>query len=101
MEFYTADTGVIDVMASAWPMLTVFVFFDCMQGVASGQISGLNMMGKVKWVTGFNYWVLGIPISCVLMFHYNLGIAGLWVGPTIACLMNYILYEYHILGTDW
>jgi Na+-driven multidrug efflux pump len=58
-------------------------------------------MNKVKWVTAFDYWVLGIPISLYMMFRANLHIEGLWYGPTVAVLMNYIWYTYVIHFTDW
>jgi len=85
----------------AWYMLVIFVFFDCMQGVAAGNISGLGLMPKAKYVTIFDYWVLGIPLSCYTMFKLNMGIEGLWYGPTVACLMNYVFYEYFIHSADW
>ena len=55
-------------MSKAWFVLTLFVFFDCMQGVSAGNISGLGLMDKVKYVTIINYWVLGIPLSYYAMF---------------------------------
>jgi len=36
MTFYTKDEAVLKVMKQAWYVLTIFVFFDCMQGVAAG-----------------------------------------------------------------
>jgi Na+-driven multidrug efflux pump len=72
-----------------------------MQGVSAGNISGLGLMEKVKYVTIFNYWVLGIPLSYYAMFKQNLALKGLWYGPTLACMMNYVLYEIKIRSSDW
>jgi Na+-driven multidrug efflux pump len=100
-DFYTKDQDVQTAMERAWYILTIFVFFDCMQGVAAGNISGLGLMRDVRFVTAFNYWVLGIPLSVYTMFKLDMGLEGLWYGPTIACLMNYIMYEYKIHSCDW
>ncbi len=88
-------------MIQAWWILCVFVLFDCTQGVAAGNISGLGIMQKVKWVTAFDYWVLGIPLSWYMMFKADLHIEGLWYGPTLAVFMNYLFYSYIINSVDW
>jgi multidrug resistance protein, MATE family len=36
MRFYTHDPDVTRVMNQAWYVLTIFCFFDCMQGVSAG-----------------------------------------------------------------
>lgn len=57
-----------------------------------GNISGLGIVSKIRWVTSLDYWVFGIPLSCYAMFKLNLGIEGLWFGPTLAVFLNYIVY---------
>ena len=101
IDFYTSDEEVQSAILPAWNILTIFVFFDCMQGVAAGNISGLGLMSKVKWVTTIDYWVVGIPLSCLLMFKYDMALTGLWYGPTAACALNYIFYELKIRNSDW
>jgi len=101
LNFYTNNEEVQAVNKKAWYVLVAFVFFDCMQGVSAGNIAGLGLMSKVKWVTVFDYWVLGIPLSYYLMMKKDMGIEGLWYGPTLACLMNYIFYEITIKSADW
>ena len=61
-------------MKDAWIVFTVFVFFDCMQSVVNGMISGLGIASDVKWITSIAYWVVGIPLSSVLVFHYKMSI---------------------------
>lgn len=101
MSLYTNEEEVKEVMRSAWFALSIFVFFDCMQGVINGIVTGLNIMSKVKFVTMFTYWGLGIPLSLYLMFKADLGIEGLWFGPALAVCLNYLFYEYNICIVDW
>ena len=82
-------------------MRFVFIYFDCMQAVANSNIQGLNLIHKVTWVTMFDYWAIGIPLSIVTMFHFGWGLGGLWMGPTVACLMNYIIYCFYVNRADW
>ena len=62
-DFYTERQDVKDEIYQAWPMLIVFVLTDTMQGVLNGVINGLGLVSKAKFVTLFDYWVVGIPIS--------------------------------------
>jgi len=58
-------------------------------------------MQKAKWITVFNYWVLGIPISLLMMFKLQMGIEGLWYGPTLAVLLNYVAYTWIVESANW
>ena len=98
---YTIHEKVQKEMSDAWGILIIFIFFDCMQGVSNGLVSGLRLISKVKYVSMCSYWIVGIPLSCVLMFYYDLRLAGLWWGPTAACILNYAAYTYYIQSADW
>ena len=88
-------------MEKAWPVLLVFVFVDCMQGVENSNIQGLGLVKKVRYVTMVDYWVVGIPVSLITMFKFDLGLAGLWLGPTIACALNWGIYYHYTSSVDW
>ena len=88
-------------MDSAWAVFVVFVFFDCMQAISNGCLSGLQLTPKVMWVTTISYWVLALPLSCALMFHSNMSVEGLWYGPTLAVALNFFAYEQTIKYANW
>ena len=35
------------------------------------------------------------------MFYYDLALAGLWLGPTLACALNWLMYNHYINSADW
>ena len=72
-----------------------------MQSVTNANIQGLQLVKKVTWVTMFDYWVFGIPISVIAMFSFGWGLGGLWMGPTVACALNYVIYLHYISQADW
>jgi len=45
--------------------------------------------------------VIGIPLAYVFCFKYNLGIKGIWVGPTVAVAMNTLAYILIFYCLDW
>eukprot|EP00356_Strombidium_inclinatum_P007903 CAMPEP_0170482006 /NCGR_PEP_ID=MMETSP0208-20121228/2219_1 /TAXON_ID=197538 /ORGANISM="Strombidium inclinatum, Strain S3" /LENGTH=508 /DNA_ID=CAMNT_0010754799 /DNA_START=8 /DNA_END=1534 /DNA_ORIENTATION=+ len=92
MSFYSDNETVHEELSNAWYIFTIFIFFDSMQTVASGIITGLGLMGKVKMVTMVTYLAIGVPISLYMMFKLDMGVEGLWYGPTISCIINYLIY---------
>lgn len=86
---------------SAWFIFYWFVIFDTTQGVAA---SAIRASGKQKWgaiLTGVSYWVFGIPITCLLVFTYDLGTFGIWVGPTFAVALNTVAYLVIFGRINW
>lgn len=43
-EIYTDNEDIKLIMSNAWAVISVFVFFDCMQGVTNGIVSGLGII---------------------------------------------------------
>lgn len=42
-----------------------------------------------------------MPISLYLVFYADGGIVGLWWGPNVAIIFNFIFYYVIILRQDW
>lgn len=45
--------------------------------------------------------MLGIPVTLILVFHYQLSNTGIWVGPTLACAFNTFAYLYLFKKENW
>ena len=98
---FTNDAEISQVIRQAWIIFNVFVVFDTTQGVAASAIraSGLQKLGAI--ITGLAYFAIGIPVTCLLVFKADLGIVGIWVGPTLACALNTLAYLILFAKMDW
>jgi MATE family multidrug resistance protein len=47
------------------------------------------------------YWVIGLPLSGVLAFSYQLGLLGVWIGMLCAVGFHAIAYVVILLRLDW
>lgn len=45
--------------------------------------------------------MLGIPLSWYLSLNQDMGIPGLWYGPTVACFYLTITYNIYIACINW
>ena len=98
---FSSSPVVNELIAKAYNVISIFVFFDCTQGVGQGIIRGLGKQGIASSVTIIGYWVIGIPMSLLAVFYYDAGIVGLWTGPTAAIVFNFIFYYVIIVRVNW
>jgi MATE family multidrug resistance protein len=83
-RIFTPDRGVI---AAAVPLLLVaagFQFFDGIQITVTGALRGAGNTTAPLYTHLICYWIVGMPLGCLLCFRAHLGAAGLWLGLLIA-----------------
>ena len=83
-RIFTPDRGVI---AAAVPLLLVaagFQFFDGIQITVTGALRGAGNTTAPLYTHLLCYWIVGMPLGCLLCFRFHLGAAGLWLGLLIA-----------------
>jgi multidrug resistance protein, MATE family len=101
ISIFTQDEEISETMSSAWIIFNCFVIFDTTQGIAGSAIraSGLQKFGAI--ITGIAYFALGIPATLLCVFKADLGIAGIWIGPTISTAFNTCAYLLLFRRIDW
>lgn len=82
-------------------VLLIYIWWDTIHGVQSGIIRGLGRQGLGSIYTLFCYYILGMPLALVLCFKAEMGIAGLWLGFSIACIILDIGFALIISCPDW
>lgn len=83
-----------------WTLL-IYIWFDTIHGVQSGIIRGLGLQAYGFLYTLFCYYIIGMPLALVLAFTAKMGIVGLWIGYSIACIILDIGFAFIIACPDW
>ncbi|CAK8535084.1 unnamed protein product [Lathyrus sativus] len=66
--------------ASITPLLAISILLDSVQGVLSGVARGCGWQHLAVYVNLATFYLIGLPISCLLGFKANLQYKGLWIG---------------------
>ncbi|HUI77535.1 MAG TPA: MATE family efflux transporter [Bryobacteraceae bacterium] len=87
VRVFSADPAVISSGAVLLQIAALFQLFDGFQVVSTGALRGLGDTRTPMLAHLAGYWVVGLPISYVLCFHFGWGARGIWTGLSIALIL--------------
>jgi MATE family multidrug resistance protein len=58
----------------------VFQISDATQAIGAGLLRGIKDVKIPTVYIGIAYWVVGIPLGCLMAFTFRMGAAGMWIG---------------------
>ncbi|CAI0461239.1 unnamed protein product [Linum tenue] len=100
-KLFTTDSQVIDAVSNLTPLLAISVFLNGIQPILSGVAIGSGWQGVVAYVNLATYYIIGLPIGCVLGFKTSLGVAGIWWGMIIGVVLQTITLIIITARTNW
>ncbi|XP_020224276.1 protein DETOXIFICATION 41 [Cajanus cajan] len=100
-ELFTSDTSVIEAVSDLTPLLTISVFLNGIQPILSGVAIGSGWQAIVAYVNLASYYIIGLPIGCVLGFKTSLGVAGIWWGMVLGVLIQTVTLIVLTARTNW
>lgn len=86
VALYTSEADVAEVASTLLLFVVFFLIFDATQATAAGALRGYKDTRIPMWIALFSYWVVGLPIECILGFGLigeSWGYFGFWTG--LAC----------------
>ncbi|XP_039061774.1 protein DETOXIFICATION 40-like isoform X2 [Hibiscus syriacus] len=98
---FTEGETVAEAVSDLCPFLAVTLVLNGVQPVLSGVAVGCGWQTFVAYVNVGCYYVVGIPLGCVLGFKYNLGAKGIWSGMIGGTLMQTLILLWVTFTTDW
>lgn len=84
LRAFTDDISVISIALPVMLIVACFQIFDGLQIAFSGILRGLKATKPIMLTTALAYWIIGIPIGCILAFKYHIVLAGFWTGLAVA-----------------
>ncbi|KAL6197940.1 hypothetical protein ACLB2K_027732 [Fragaria x ananassa] len=98
---FTSGETVAKAVSKLTPYLAVSLILNGIQPVLSGVAVGCGWQAFVAYVNVGCYYVVGIPLGCVLGFKFDLGAQGIWSGMIGGLLMQTIILLWVTFRTDW
>ncbi|XP_017977977.1 PREDICTED: protein DETOXIFICATION 40 [Theobroma cacao] len=98
---FTEGETVAKAVSDLCPFLAVTLILNGVQPVLSGVAVGCGWPAFVAYVNVGCYYVVGIPLGCVLGFKFGLGAKGIWSGMIGGTLMQTVILLWVTFTTDW
>ncbi|KAF2615596.1 hypothetical protein F2Q70_00013255 [Brassica cretica] len=98
---FTSDPEVAKAVSDLCPFLAVTVILNGIQPVLSGVAVGCGWQAFVAYVNVGCYYIVGIPVGCILGFTFNFQAKGIWTGMIGGTLMQTLILLYVTYRTDW
>ncbi len=91
---YVKDEKVIALAAALLIWGGFFQLFDGIQAVSLGILRGMQDVNVPTLITVFAYWGVGLPMSYILGFQYDMKHIGIWIGLTLALFASASLLSW-------
>lgn len=91
---YVKDERVIMLAAELIIWGGFFQLFDGVQTVSLGILRGMQDVNIPTIITIFAYWGVGLPMSYILGFQYDMKHIGIWIGLTLALFASASLLSW-------
>lgn len=101
VNFFTDLEDIQELCYRAYYQFTLYVIGEVIEGSFAGIIRGLGFQAAGAVAPLIGYYVLGIPIICILTFAYNWSINGVWMGLNIGNIFIFSYFGTILWRTDW
>ncbi|KAG2536875.1 protein DETOXIFICATION 40-like [Panicum virgatum] len=98
---FTEGEDVSQAVSQLTPLLAFTLILNGIQPVLSGVAVGCGWQAFVAYVNVGCYYIVGIPLGCLLGFYFDLGAAGIWSGMIGGTLMQTLILVWVTFRTNW
>ncbi|KAL3511333.1 hypothetical protein ACH5RR_030734 [Cinchona calisaya] len=83
------------------PFLGVSIIFTCLQCALSGVAIGAGWQNMVACINAGCYFLLGVPLSILMGFKFDMGVKGIWYGMLVGLSLQAGSLLWMTCRTNW
>lgn len=96
-SLFTTDLELIKVCVPIIYMLCFFQVFDGIQASLAGIFRGLKHTEVVMLGNFIAFWLIALPLGCILALHFNLNLIGFWYALIVSIIILCIIMFTNLL----
>lgn len=78
--YFNKELPVIQMASALLLFAAIFQISDSTQAIGAGLLRGIKDVKVPTILIAIAYWVVGIPVGCLLAFTFKMGASGIWLG---------------------
>ena len=87
LSLFTTDEELVKVCIPVVYMLCAFQVFDGLQVALAGVFRGIKQTNVVMISNFISYWLISIPLGCLLGLKYKLNLLGFWYSLCVSAIV--------------
>ncbi len=87
LSLFTTDEELVKVCIPVVYMLCAFQVFDGLQVALAGVFRGIKQTNVVMIANFISYWLISIPLGCLLGLKYNFNLLGFWYSLCVSAIV--------------
>lgn len=96
-RLFNENESVIGLAGLLLLFAAVFQISDSTQAIGAGLLRGVKDVKIPTAIVALAYWVIGLPLGCLLAFTFGMGAAGMWLGLILALAVASVLLVLRFL----
>lgn len=96
-SLFTTDRELIDVCVPIIYTLCFFQVFDGIQASLAGIFRGLKHTEVILFGNFISFWLIALPLGCLLALHYKLNLIGFWYALIVSIIILCIIVFTNLL----
>ena len=88
---FTHDMEVLKITATLLLFAAIFQISDSTQAISAGLLRGIKDVKTPTFFVALAYWIVGLPIGCLLAFYFHMKAMGIWIGFIIGLTISALL----------
>ncbi|MFT4095173.1 MAG: MATE family efflux transporter [Niabella sp.] len=77
---FNHENNVVGIAAGLLLLAAVFQIPDALQAVSAGLLRGIKDVNIPTLFVFIAYWIVGLPLGCLMAFHFGMNERGMWWG---------------------
>ncbi|KAM2043701.1 protein DETOXIFICATION 40-like isoform X1 [Malus sylvestris] len=98
---FTEGETVSNAVSELSPYVAISIILNGIQPVLSGVAVGCGWQAFVAYVNVGCYYIVGIPLGCLLGFKFDYGVQGIWGGMIGGTFIQTVILIWVTFRTDW
>lgn len=95
--YFNDELPVIEMASMLLLLAAIFQISDSTQAIGAGLLRGIKDVKVPTILIAIAYWVVGIPVGCLLAFTFKMGAAGIWLGFITGLTLSSIFLSWRFL----
>ena len=91
---FNNDASVMALASVLMLYAAVFQISDATQATAVGLLRGIKDVKVPTLYIAIAYWLVGIPVGCLMTFTFKMGVTGMWIGFASGLTFSSVFLNY-------